>query len=375
MAKKIKINALDTLFFRDGRPFTMEDESVGSSVFPPAPSVFRGFVRNLFFAEMGGDISNAGKPKDPTLDTSITGYSLCYDENSASGNNTVPLYSSPLDLVILKDDTTNSAFIRLIKEENQIPASSYDGYRYILVNPCKKKVKESQGRFFLKINDLIKYLKGDVDELFPIDLSDKISDEIKIGIGRDDITRTTANTGQLYQIRMIRPENKNQEMIGFLIDYEGIKLQESQGILKLGGEGKLVTYDHVDSLNIPTIPMPLIKGNKIIMYVATPAIFKEGWAPKALFNEFSIQIQTAAIGRYHSFGGWDIVNRKPKPMFRAIPAGSVYYLYSDDVVKLNEFVDQFHGKALTHPISIPKGYNKEGFGIVYFGNQPNETIK
>ena len=38
MRQIIEIEALDTLFFRDGKPFTMGQDTVGESIFPPHPS-------------------------------------------------------------------------------------------------------------------------------------------------------------------------------------------------------------------------------------------------------------------------------------------------------------------------------------------------
>ena len=49
-------------------------------------------------------------------------------------------------------------------------------------------------------------------------------------------------------------------------------------------------------------------------------------------------------------------------MYKAVPAGSVYYLEAKDKEKAQEFVKDYHGKSLSDEL------NTQGFGIVYFGN-------
>jgi CRISPR-associated protein Cmr3 len=49
--EKIEIHALDTLFFRDGKPFERGEESVANGSFPPLPSVIYGALRTAFLGE------------------------------------------------------------------------------------------------------------------------------------------------------------------------------------------------------------------------------------------------------------------------------------------------------------------------------------
>ena len=45
---RIRIKALDTLFFRDGKPFTSGEETWADGTFPPYPSVLYGALRTWF---------------------------------------------------------------------------------------------------------------------------------------------------------------------------------------------------------------------------------------------------------------------------------------------------------------------------------------
>ena len=46
----IQIDPLDTLFFRNGKPFTMGEETWADAVFPPYPSVVYGALRSAYFS-------------------------------------------------------------------------------------------------------------------------------------------------------------------------------------------------------------------------------------------------------------------------------------------------------------------------------------
>ena len=54
---RIRISALDTLFFRDGKPFTMGEETWADGVFPPYPSVLYGALRTWYIANHPDGIS------------------------------------------------------------------------------------------------------------------------------------------------------------------------------------------------------------------------------------------------------------------------------------------------------------------------------
>ena len=51
----IEITPLDSLLFRDGKPFTSGDVHNASSIFPPKPSVFAGFIRSKILVENSYD--------------------------------------------------------------------------------------------------------------------------------------------------------------------------------------------------------------------------------------------------------------------------------------------------------------------------------
>lgn len=101
----IEIKALDTLFFRDGKPFTMGENHWTDSLFPPNMSTIYGAIRTAYFMQnmevfeklrMNNELNTE---KDPTRKLEIK--RLIYRINK--GDNSGFYYSMPLDLVALKN--------------------------------------------------------------------------------------------------------------------------------------------------------------------------------------------------------------------------------------------------------------------------------
>jgi CRISPR/Cas system CMR-associated protein Cmr3 (group 5 of RAMP superfamily) len=69
-----------------------------------------------------------------------------------------------------------------------------------------------------------------------------------------------------------------------------------------------------------------------------------------------------AIGKPYMLGGFDIAEKRPKPMLKVAPAGSVFYYESDEPVD----VSQLQGRSLSDNINNAD-YVKQGFGIAFFG--------
>jgi CRISPR-associated protein Cmr3 len=97
------------------------------------------------------------------------------------------------------------------------------------------------------------------------------------------------------------------------------------------------------------------------LYLSTPAIFKTGWKPD-LEKKFGIKadLVAAVVGKPLHIGGFDMVKREPKTMYKAVPAGSVYYYKVTEGYELVE--EKLQGKAISDVLKT------QGFGIAYVGN-------
>ncbi len=353
---RIKIEPLDTLFFRDGRPFTMGDDSWANGVFPPYPSVIYGALRSLYFSEHISELKNASpanvfSANDPTRNLKIKGIYFL------EGNNIyLPL---PNDCVQRKNSDEKSAHVLSLSQNN---FSSSCPVKDALMSDSEV---ENINDGLISIDSLKTYLECKNKSFNFIKISDKVKLEPKVGIGISRITGT-ADESKIYTASMRRIED-----LTLLIDFEGIDIPQS-GLMKLGGEGKAASYQ-IDDTNVDVLPYNLKYDKDIFkLYLSTPAIFKNGWLPAWIdeknltgeYNGLKIKLHTVSIGKPLYIGGFDMKAGKPKPMRKAVPYGSVYYF---EIINgsIEMAFEKFHQKAISD-------FNHEqGFGIAYVGGVEN----
>lgn len=356
---ELRLNPLDTLFFRDGKPFAMGEETWADGLFPPNPSVIYGAIRTAFACIEGKEIPFADvKAKLGAGVLSVTNilYSL---ENSFY----LPM---PLDLVELKSKTVTEKNLENINKEYQVEPLDIGSKKIItkknkafpLIYKQDFQQVESINDGLIDVSNLKSYLKANTSSLNVKRFKDYVVPEPKIGIGRDDTTRTS-DEGKLFRTDMKRLKDLN---IRVHLNTESYENAFSNALfVKLGGEGKLIEMIKplrqnkvISSENIK------ITNNKFKIYLATPAIFiKENWQPDLEKLGIKATLVSACIGKVQSIGGYDLIEG-PKNMYKAIPAGSVYYYETENDV--TAIIENLQGK------SISDEYEEQGFGIAYFGN-------
>ncbi|MCP4107696.1 MAG: hypothetical protein GY749_19480, partial [Desulfobacteraceae bacterium] len=231
----------------------------------------------------------------------------------------------------------------------------------------KNTVAESVEDGLLDDIFLKSYLMGE-ESVNYVKLSDYMVSEPKIGIRRNNITHSI-KAGMLYRIEMKRLESakkpgKKTQSISLFAEFEGLTLPE-KGFLKLGGEGKSAYYSPSAAGLIDKLELG---GNRFKLYLAAPAVFEKGWLPRMIdentftgkFNDLEFQLETAVIGKPLHIGGFDMKKKKPKPMRKAVPAGSIYFF---TMIKGNiqAAVDAFHGR------NISDYEPHQGFGLSFVG--------
>jgi len=348
-AMTIEINAFDTLFFRDGKPFTMGDDVWASGIFPPAPTVFYGMLQSACASE------NGITPKaiaEATNSLNIQSVYLKSDDQL--------LFPFPADLIVTIKDRKKISFLKM-KENNLVSSLSAKQSPMLLYTDASGKVKDYNGKAFLDTINFEDYLQGR-KEISLIEETELITVEPKVGIGKSLATNQT-DEGKLYRVGMIRPEvNNADKKLSFVIEFTGIELKNKSGFLKLGAENKAACYQ---SVVMDEIEPPEINNNLLKIYLATPAIFKSGALPdfiiKKEYKGIKLELLTYAMGKPIYVGGFDMANRKPKPMKRAVAAGSVYYLRSDNA---NELAKKLHGKSISDFDTTRLGFGKALIGTV-----------
>lgn len=360
----INISAMDTLFFRSGKPFTMGQETTVSGLFPPSPSVIYGALRTAYFAENQSDFKQFQEDNtDATNQLMIR--RIAYERHDEYSNNLY--FPTPLDLVMYKGEEDEKKAVLLQAESLEDYGISNSKTSQILhVGRDKSKVEDLSDAF-VDEDTLRDYLNLNASEFYFENLKDFITIEPKVGVGLSRQTRT-AKEGQLYFIAMTRPRNK-QGILDIKITFSDLKLPDS-GMLRIGGEGKSATYQAADPIQQL---QPDFEDSRFKLYLSTPTLFNQGWLPSWIKKDTltgifpgtktQVKLMTCAIGKPVSIGGFDVKKQQPKPMLRAVPAGSVYYFKIENG-DLKTIID-----ALKISPSVSDYRAKEGFGLAFIGKQ------
>ena len=345
----IKIEAIDTLFFKDGRPFSMGEETYATGIFPPPPSVFLGMLRSAYASEKNIPLDRI---KEETEHIKIEGVYYSADKN---------YFPIPLDLVKLKSSINTEAVPLCLSLKNGFASNSTD-FSHILWHP-KHIETVSNGMLSKDVFEDYLYDDSSLDSTFPYLSIDKLTTtEVKIGIGRNKENKQSED-GKLYRIGMKRMQNdSSKERFSFII-----KTNESLLTVhgKLGAEGKSVHfYPNADFRPINNIKYQ--ENQYFKLYLQTPAFFKNGSLPnlKEYFPSWDLEIIAGVVGKPLHIGGFDMTEKGgPKTMMKAVPAGSVYY------VKINNGTTKDFVNSLPSSLhSISDFRQEEGFGIYLIGN-------
>lgn len=353
--KTIHIEAIDTLFFRDGKPFSMGEDVWADGIFPPLPSVIYGALRSAYMFQQG--VTSPQKVINDKKDFKIHNIYLLVNDK--------PYFTMPLDLVKFKDEDENeSKKIYFLKREPLNTGSNET--KEILYAPLRKKVDELN-KGILAANRFKHYLEYNEEKIHVESLTDYIISEPKIGIARDNISRTTSGEaeGKMYRVNMQRLENKNGNSLKIAVEYENLTLDDT-GIIRLGGENKSVFYKHIEQSKVPDFHLrpENLKSDILRVYLNTPAILENGYCPKIFLNSNDFELLTYAIGKPLFAGGFDMAKKVPKPMYKAVPAGSVYYLKAKNPHQVFGHLYQ------NNPFDEIEGFAEQGFGKFYIGTTP-----
>jgi CRISPR-associated protein Cmr3 len=380
----LQIQAVDTLFFRDGKPFTMGEDSVAEGIFPPMPSVIYGALRSAYFAENIEKLDKANENDDPTSKLEITGVYYCqlkkykYISKEVENDTTLKiLYPVPLDIVN-KDgegvigDAINFNSSSLLNQNifHNTPVEGYNGF-------LDEKTFNNY------------YVLDEKNGYYPTLIDSIKTKDIKIGIGRDKELKSTKE-GLLYRIELTRldekvnffaEENKTEiSKFSILVKSNFKSICEYPDFIRLGGEGKIAKCNEIIASTINCDYLSDI-DKYFKLYFLTPVVFTNGSIPD--FDSFDsetlecewkgikLKLLSAFIGKYQTVGGFDIKKREPKAMQKAIPAGSVYYFEIIDTKKTSkDVIEKFHNKSVYTETQTNENnlLQKQGYGITLVCN-------
>lgn len=364
---KLFIKPYDVLFFRDNKPFPMGGSHIAKSLFPPGPGVFQGAIRSRIISDNGGfkDYKNGKNDLLEAIGGPDSNGKQSYGKLRIKGpiiakkeeSNYVEYFPLPLD-------------ISFAPAEDKPDRIKYDleNFRPLTTRDKKKidedEINETEIPEYIKKEELANYLKCELVDVKKLKKDNIHYPEDRVGIKLGDTG--TAEEGMFYTAEYIRLEKG----FGFTLYVSGVdRLLKDSGMLALGGKRRAAFFEKiagekiVSNEQVDDIRKVLKESDGFKLYLATPAIFKNGWKPE-IDNEF--ELVTADIGKAHYIGGFDVLNNRPKNLRRAVPAGSVYYYRLKNKEKMDEntakvVLDMFHEKCISE-------YDKEiGNGLCFVG--------
>lgn len=380
---QITIEPMDTLLFRDSRPFSAGEDTTAEFNFP-SPLTFYGAIGNAILNSTG-DIDHK-KFMDTSFEHSVLGK---YDSELTDKNTRLKLkgpllhrdgeifFTAPSNLWIHGHENKYVPDIALplpydseykwdIRKENLKPL------RLPKVDHSKPKPLNK----YISIEVLFDYLSENLIT-FPARSEDEFYiREVKYGheISQDS---QTVKEGRFYSATHIRfrekVEGRNHKRTGFIMIAEGIEEKNIQDkIIYLGGERKKAILSISNTKNIlpeqPEVLKKIKSSKKFLIYLATPAIFKNGWYMDNIFEHDGAELVGAAVNKPQYISGWRIkenMKGEPRAIKKAVPSGSVYFFeaksWNDQ--QFEEIYKKYHfGKSLSDE------YPSAGFGIGLIGS-------
>ncbi|WP_066194108.1 type III-B CRISPR module-associated Cmr3 family protein [Gracilibacillus timonensis] len=333
------IEAIDNFFFRNASPFDAGTNFHATSLFPPLPSVYAGAIITT---------------------TGISARQLKINFNGLMVNGDI-MFPQPLDMEVTEqkqaaDDISDEKYkLDVLHLKPKSLSSAVLPYSLQLTRRLSgEKTKNPAGGGYIKREALNQYIQAGDESLYSYALSDFIEREKHTGIQMDPATGRTEE-GKWYTTERVKPITNDQLHCQLAVEIEGTDVNR-QTIIKLGGESKTAVVNPLTKQFSIDVPASNCKYFKL--YLATPAIFKNGWLPKWINEEtwdgvfthrnrrIKVKLLNAAVGRAVAAGGFGVKQGKPKELQLAAPAGTVYFFQIlegsfFDAVKL------FHQKCIS----------------------------
>lgn len=362
--KTVRIRPIDSVLFRDGRPFGTElGAQTAVSVPIPPPGTIAGFLRTLIGNRKGVDwdaVRNGyseervkgpllqlnGKyvlpaPADAVVFEAEQEPQPCTSTHQTEGENVAARrQKSPTIAKARPHELENGQGCNMPcfdcglqplllsgVDERRKPASGYDLWEW---DALKEWLLDKQPRSLRKIS-------------FP-------PAERRVHVAINDTTLGSEES-LLYTVEYRSYEMYDAER-GCMNEWSLIAQVETdlgrvEGTGVLGGERRLAYVEQLDGSAWLTCPeeirKALVKAQRVRMYLATPAVFicgwKPGWlrkekrgdghalvgSPPCVPQEVKLRLVAAAVPRRQAVSGWSLKQQGPKPVKWCVPAGAVYF--------------------------------------------------
>lgn len=344
---KIRFQAVDTLFFRDGSPFNRQELQANvRSVFPPSPTTLIGAIRVAWAKAMGWD----GKSQWDKKITNILGTGF-YMPETISFNGPYISYHNELLFpvpahILAKEPKTSDAIQQpddlVFLKRGKIRQTDIGDVALPTHNSEVEGLKNLNANWWVNTKGLNRILNGklpDKMELFHSSTLWQI--EQRTGnYSRENNSRTTGLMS-LYTPQHIRL-NHHVELVIFA---EGLPIDETSAfkysdierqLHTLGGEARLcnIKIEQCSADNFLNISPINEEADNYALIALTPAQLPEGILPGKFIGDGSIL--SACNSRPVMLGGWDI--NKPRKLMPHLPAASVLFMKAGSKQKLGNII-------------------------------------
>lgn len=363
----LQLEPLDTLFFRDGTPFSAgsaSQEDVGG-LFPPLPVSVAGALRTALARQNGwsgvGRWSQAlndalGKGPEDLGNLSLTGPFLLRDGQ--------PLFPVPRHLVgaVESGRWRPRGFVR---PGAPVACDLGEAVRLPTLPPLHTEpadLKTGEG-WWLTRSGLQAALRGEVPRPADVLASSELwHEERRIGLERNDATRT-AQEGMLYSTRHVRLGR------GIALGVEVTGVPQGWAVpldvmVPLGGESRLAECRAWrEGVNV-NMPLDAVMDTGRAAVIALTPLDLDGGAclgRTALADLGSARVVSACLPRPQRVGGWDSLTRRPLPLRAVLPAGSTLFCEIGDPDALRAAI------AATDGLPRLGVRQRWGFGVVALG--------
>jgi CRISPR-associated protein Cmr3 len=374
------IEPCDVLYFRDDLPFGAALTQVGRCQFPPRPSVMAGALRSKVLASHLDDLSAFASGHDvPEVVAREIGYvendvlrpgsfqvrALHLGYRDPAGHQT-SYFRAGRDLVAPGKGVAGHSGLAVLRPAttNPIPGvSSLGRLAPVGVVPGMEPVSG-----WIEAVTYGRYLAGEAPDRSVTPEAEFVAWDYRTGIGLDAGSRTV-DQGRLFSSQGALLKSG----WGFVVEVEGCSLLPQEGLLRLGGDGRMArlaawTGDEPDW---SPIRRAISASGRFRWVLQTPGIFARGWLPRGMREDgehgwvyelegFRARMVSVAIGAPELAGGWDLARRRPKPFRRMAPAGSVYWFE----IERGSGEDAWR---LFQRQSVSDEQAGEGFGLVHLG--------
>jgi CRISPR-associated protein Cmr3 len=342
----LRFEPLDSLFFRDGQPYTKnESEQVGvTSQFPPSPATLIGALRAAVARSLGwaghgtwsDDIRQVLGDGESLGPLRFRGPLLVHGDDM--------LFPAPTHLMTCKSPAESCvpapAHLRT-RESDPQPALLHPGPARdcdlgsairlpVLPNPVSGEGWKQARTTWLSGHALEAVLRGEPPSLAELVAQDDLwVREARVGIARNEQTRTT-DEGALYSPQHVRL----QTAVGLGLWTSGLPRDALDRLVQtshpLGGESRSAWITQVQNEPVwPAMPQTLHRHGDELHYsviVLSPLSLAEPPLPNQSVPGLPGSLVSACLPRPLMLGGWDSLKRQPLALKPHLALGSVLFM-------------------------------------------------